>query len=225
LKCIYYFLLLFLIMKIARKEIEETTRRNITTPVYDAFSRCTVGIAGLGGLGSRLAWSLARLFPAKLIIADFDTVELSNMNRQEYFLEQIGMPKVAATRDNIEKINPYVSIETHQIRLTAENIPQVFARADIIAECFDKADQKQMLVETVLSKMKDIAIVSASGLAGYGRSNAITTKRISSRLVLVGDDVSTSCPQMGLIAPRVGVAAYHQANAIVELIVESKRCI
>ena len=76
------------------------------------------------------------------------------MNRQEYFLEQIGMPKVAATRDNIERINPYVSVETHQIRLTADNIPQVFAGADIIAECFDKADQKQMIVETVLSKMK-----------------------------------------------------------------------
>ena len=73
-------------MQITRKEIAEMTRRNITAPVYDKFSRCTVGIAGLGGLGSRLAWSLARLFPAKLIIADFDTVELSNMNRQEYFL-------------------------------------------------------------------------------------------------------------------------------------------
>jgi sulfur carrier protein ThiS adenylyltransferase len=206
-------------MQITRKEIEEMTRRNITAPVYDKFNRCTIGIAGLGGLGSRLAWSLARLFPAKLIIADFDTVELSNMNRQEYFLEQIGMPKVAATRDNIEKINPYVAVETHQIRLTADNIPQVFAGADIIAECFDKADQKQMIVETVLSKM-NVAIVSASGLAGYGRSNTITTKRISSRLVLVGDGVSASCPEMGLIAPRVGVASYHQANAIVELIVE-----
>jgi sulfur carrier protein ThiS adenylyltransferase len=210
-------------MNITRNEIEQMTRRNITAPVYDALSHCVIGIAGLGGLGSRLAWSLARLFPAKLIIADFDIVELSNMNRQEYFLEQIGMAKVEATSQNIKKINPHVMVEAHRIKLTADNIGQIFAGADIIAECFDKADQKQMLVETVLSRMKDVKIVSASGLAGYGRSNAITTKRISNRLVLVGDGTSASCPEMGLIAPRVGIAAYHQANAIVEWIVDESR--
>jgi sulfur carrier protein ThiS adenylyltransferase len=210
-------------MNITRNEIEQMTRRNITAPVYDALSHCVIGIAGLGGLGSRLAWSLARLFPAKLIIADFDIVELSNMNRQEYFLEQIGMAKVEATSQNIKKINPHVMVEAHRIKLTADNIPEIFERVEIIAECFDKADQKQMLVETVLSRMKDVKIVSASGLAGYGRSNAITTKRISNRLVLVGDGTSASCPEMGLIAPRVGIAAYHQANAIVEWIVDESR--
>jgi sulfur carrier protein ThiS adenylyltransferase len=210
-------------MKITRKEIEETTCRNITANVYGKFSRAVIGIAGLGGLGSRVAWALARLFPAKLIIADFDVVELSNMNRQEYFLEQIGLPKVNATRDNIQKINPYVAVETHQVRLTPENIPQVFGQAHIIAECFDKPDQKQMLVETVLNKMKNAAVVSVSGLAGYGRSNAILTRKLSPRHILVGDLESASGPGRGLMAPRVGVAAYHQANAIVELIVDGAK--
>jgi sulfur carrier protein ThiS adenylyltransferase len=210
-------------MNITKNEIQQMTRRNITAAVSDALSGSVIGIAGLGGLGSRVAWSLARLFPAKLIIADFDVVELSNMNRQEYFLEQIGMTKAFATRDNILRINPYVQVESHQIRLTAENIPGIFAGANIVAECFDKPDQKQMLVETVLSKMQKVKIVSASGLAGYGRSNAIVTKQISPRLTLVGDGTSASCPEMGLTAPRVGIAAYHQANAIVEMIVNGAK--
>jgi len=178
-----------------------------------------VGIAGLGGLGSNVAGALARAGIGKLIIADFDDVEQDNLNRQQYFIDQVGRDKVDCIKENLARINPRVYVEGHRVKLDAENIPQVFAQADVIAECFDSARLKQMLVETVLSRMS-APIVSASGLAGYGNSNAIRTRRISPRLVLVGDGESGIDTVKLLTAARVGVAAMHQANAIIELIVD-----
>lgn len=188
-------------------------------PVFYELKNAIIGIAGLGGLGSNVAVALARLGAGKLIIADFDVVEEGNLTRQQYFIDQIGRPKVTATVENLGRINPDTKIETHRATLTPENIPEIFAEADVIAECFDAPDQKQMLVETVLTKMQKPVIVSVSGLAGYGNSNAIKTRRISKRLILVGDGITAARPGIRLTASRVGIAAYHQANAIAELVI------
>ena len=188
-------------------------------PIFYEMKKAVVGIAGLGGLGSNVAVALARVGVGKLIIADFDVVEEGNLTRQHYFIDQIGQAKVNATSENLGRINPSIEIETHRVRLTTENIPDIFAQADVIAECFDLSEQKQMLVETVLSRMQRPVVVSVSGLAGYGNSNAIKTRRISRRHILVGDGETAAKPGTHLTAPRVGVAAYHQANAIAEVII------
>lgn len=182
------------------------------------LKNAVVGIAGLGGLGSNVAVALTRLNVGRLILADFDTVDQSNLNRQNYFHDQIGKHKVDASLENLRRINPEADLIGHKIRLAPDNIPKVFAEAHVIAECFDRADQKRMLVETVLSKMKDTIIVTVSGLAGYGRSNDIRTTRLSKHLVMIGDGVSGTGPGVPLTAGRVGVAAYHQANAITEVL-------
>jgi sulfur carrier protein ThiS adenylyltransferase len=187
----------------------------------EKLKNAVVGIAGLGGLGSNVAIALARTGIGKLIVADFDKVEASNLNRQQYFVDQIGRSKVECMIDNLRRINPDVKVEGHQVKLTGDNIPEIFSEAQVIAECFDKADAKQMIVETVLGRMKKAIIVSVSGLAGYGKSNAIQTRKISDRLILVGDNESgIDCVKI-LTAARVGIAANHQANAIVEVIVNS----
>lgn len=191
----------------------------MTPHVFIELKNATVGIAGLGGLGSNVAVALTRLRVGKLILVDFDQVEESNLNRQNFFVDQIGQHKVDATQENLHRINPKANLEGRKVRLTPEKIPQVFKDAHIIAECFDRADQKQMLVETVLTKMKDVIVVTVSGLAGYGRSNEIITRRVSDRLIVIGDGVSGIGPGIPLTAPRVGVAAYHQANAIAEILV------
>ena len=178
-----------------------------------------VAIAGLGGLGSMVAVALVRTGVGRLIIADFDGVEEANLNRQHYFLDQVGKSKVEATIENLRRIDPEVVIESHLRRLDRQSIPLVFAEAHVIAECFDKADQKQMIVETVLSQMRQ-PIVSVSGLAGCGDSNAIRTRRVSKRFVLVGDCASDVEAGLPLTAGRVWIAAAHQANAIVELLVD-----
>lgn len=188
--------------------------------VHRKLKASTIGIAGLGGLGSNVAISLARIGVGKLVIADFDIVEPSNLNRQQYFIEQLGTKKVQALTENLLKINPYLEIDGHCLKLTSENIPKIYSNCPVIAECFDKADQKQMIVETVLSKTKSI-IVAVSGLGGYGNSNEIVTKKISNRTILVGDDSRGLENGFSLMAPRVAIAAGHQANAIVELLLEN----
>jgi sulfur carrier protein ThiS adenylyltransferase len=189
--------------------------------INEKLKNATVGIAGLGGLGSTVAVALARAGIGRLIIADFDKVEKDNLNRQQYFIDQIGKNKVDAMMENLQRINPDVKIEAHRVRLNVDNVPEIFADADVIAECFDNAQAKQMIVETVLSKMGKTVIVAVSGLAGYGNSNAIKTRRISDRLILVGDETTGIDTQPILTAARVGIAACHQANAIIETIINN----
>lgn len=190
---------------------------NVPCPFFE-LRNAVVGIAGLGGLGSNVAVALTRLQIGKLIMVDFDTVDKSNLNRQNYFHDQVGRHKVDASLENLRRINPDAALVGHKIHLTPQNIPQIFSGAHVIAECFDRADQKRMLVETVLSRMKHTIVVTVSGLAGYGRSNDIITTRLSQRLILIGDGVSGTGPGVPLTAGRVGVAAYHQANAITEVL-------
>jgi sulfur carrier protein ThiS adenylyltransferase len=186
----------------------------------EKLRRSTVGIAGLGGLGSNVAVALARSGIGKLIIVDFDNVEQSNLNRQQYFIDQLGRPKVDCMIENLRRINPRVEVVGHNLMLSANNIPHIFANADCLAECFDAAQAKQMVVETALVKMAGVKIVSVSGLGGYGKSNEIKTKRVSPRLVMVGDGLTAIDNCKILTAARVGLAAMHQANAIIELLVD-----
>lgn len=188
--------------------------------INEKIQQCTVGIAGLGGLGSTVAAALARTGIGRLLIADFDTVEPSNLNRQQYFTDQIGTKKTEATIENLRRINPTVKVDAYDIKLDAGNLEKIFAEAEIIAECFDKAEEKQMIIETVLSKMA-VPIVSVSGLAGFGNSNTIQTRRLSERLILIGDNTNGTDSNQPLTAGRVWIAASHQANAIVELLINS----
>ena len=129
--------------------------------ISEKLGQATVGIAGLGGLGSADAISLVRVGLGRLIIVDFDTVEKSNLSRQQYFSDQAGKSKVEAMTENLRRINADVKIEGHQVKLNKDNIAMIFAEADVIAECLDNAEEKQMIVETVLTKMDKPIIVSA----------------------------------------------------------------
>ena len=189
--------------------------------IAEKLANATAGIAGMGGLGSVVAECLLRSGIGKLIIADFDAVDKTNLNRQRYFADQVGNLKVEAAKENLLRINPKAIIESYNQKITAENATKIFAQADIVAECLDVAEQKQMLVETILTKT-DKTIVSASGLAGFGDSNSIQTRRISNKLIICGDFQSGIDNNKIVTAGRVGIVACHQANAIVELIVNGK---
>lgn len=199
-------------------ELEYLMAARHTPGVHARLKASTVGIAGAGGLGSAIAVALARIGVGRLIIADFDVVEPSNLNRQQYFIDQIGLHKVSALTDNLRRINPYVTVEPHIVMLAPDNIPNVFAGCPLLVEAFDRADMKAMLVNTVLEQMPEATIFAASGLAGYGSNNSIRTSRISNRLYLTGDGESEARPGNGLMAPRVGIAASHQANQVVRCI-------
>ncbi len=199
-------------------ELEGLMAARHTPGVHARLKAATVGIAGVGGLGSAVAMALARVGVGNLVIADFDVVEPSNLNRQQYFIDQIGLPKVQALAANLGRINPYVAVKVHAILLDPANIPAIFSGCTVIVEAFDRAEMKAMLVDTVLEQLSGATVIAASGLAGHGPNNAIVTSKISGRLYLVGDGISEAQPGSGLMAPRVGIAAGHQANQVVRCI-------
>lgn len=176
-----------------------------------------IGIAGAGGLGSNIAIALARIGVGNLIVADFDVVNKSNLNRQYYFTDQLGVKKVYALKQNILRANPDINVEPIDILLDESNICNIFKDVDIIVEAFDNPKYKAIIVNTVLSNM-DKKIVACSGIGGYYSSNSIITKKINERFYLVGDGLSEVCEDVMPLAPRVGIAAHHQANMVLRLI-------
>ena len=190
--------------------------------ILAALRADTVGIAGAGGLGSNVAVSLARAGVGRLIIADFDKIEPSNLNRQQYFVKQIGRRKVEALRENLKKINPFSEYIVHDVKVIRANTGRLFGAADILIEAFDKAGQKGMLINTWLSLYPKKPIIAASGLAGYGKNSKLHTRKIGS-LYVCGDG-ETECPKgISPMAPRVAIVANMQANLAVELLVKLKR--
>jgi sulfur carrier protein ThiS adenylyltransferase len=179
----------------------------------------TVGIAGAGGLGSNCAVALARVGTGTLIIADFDVVSESNLNRQYFFYDQIGKPKADSLKANIQRINPAVTVIAHKICLTKENIPVLFRDCDIIVEAFDQADQKEMLIETVLTVFPEKPLIIGLGLAGWGKNDAIHCRKVDN-MFICGDEVSEIAPDLPPIAPRVGMVANMQANIVLEILLK-----
>jgi len=180
-----------------------------------------IGIAGCGGLGSNCAVALARVGIGALVIVDFDVISVSNLNRQYYFRDQVGMKKTQALRENILRIDPKVNVVEHAIKLTPENIPVLFAGCDVIIEAFDLADQKEMLIETVLSEMPGVPLVVGLGMAGYGMNDTIHCRK-ADNLYICGDETSEIGPDMPPIAPRVGMVANMQANVVLEILLNGE---
>jgi sulfur carrier protein ThiS adenylyltransferase len=205
------------------QELEALLTARHSPGVHTKLKNAAVGIAGLGGLGSSVAIALARTGVGTLVLADFDVVEPSNLNRQQYFLEHLGAIKTEALAGLLSRINPYVQVRSHQGTLDPGNIPQIFRECDVLVECFDRAEEKAMILETVAEKLPETFLIVASGLAGFGRSNAIRTFRIGERIFMVGDLVSAAKIGSGLMAPRVGIAAHHQANLVVALLMDPER--
>jgi sulfur carrier protein ThiS adenylyltransferase len=198
-----------------RREIQQVMK---IYEVKSHLSKFRVGIAGAGGLGSNCAVALARCGIGTLVIADFDIVELQNLNRQYYFTGQVGLMKTDALRENIGIINPEVIVITHQKKLDKQNISEIFSGCNVIVEAFDNAEMKEMLIETVQMKMSAIPLIVGSGMAGWGRSNEIICRKIDNTLYVCGDESSEVSDNMPPLAPRVAMVANMQANVVVEIL-------
>jgi len=186
--------------------------------IEDHLRNFRVGIAGAGGLGSNCAAALARTGVGTMVIADFDRVEQSNLSRQFYFSGQTGMMKTEALKENLVTIRPEIQILTFQVKLDRENIPLVFAGCDVIVEAFDKSDMKEMIIESVQKELPGVPLIIGSGLAGWGRNELLKFRKIDETLYVCGDEVTEASDDLPTMAPRVGIVANMQANAVVEIL-------
>lgn len=186
--------------------------------LQNKISAARVAVCGLGGLGSNIAIALARAGVGHLHLIDFDRVDLTNLNRQQYAVGQLGQYKTDALRETLSLVSPYCDVTCDTIKVTDENLPDLLRNEDYICEAFDRAEAKAMLVSGVLEHFPEKYLVAASGLAGLGSANTIQTRRVSKRFYLCGDGTSDSSVGLGLVASRVLVCAAHEANMILRLI-------
>lgn len=186
--------------------------------LQNKISAARVAVCGLGGLGSNIAIALARAGVGHLHLIDFDRVDLTNLNRQQYAVGQLGQYKTDALRETLALISPYCNVTCDTIQVTEETLPDLLKTEDYICEAFDRAEAKAMLVSGVLEHFPEKYLVAGSGLAGLGSANTIQTRRVSKRFYLCGDGTSDSSVGLGLVASRVLVCAAHEANMILRLI-------
>ena len=200
---------------------EDLLKRNVKG-ISEKLKEAKVCILGLGGLGSNVAVLLARSGIGYLKLVDFDTVEASNLNRQQYRISHIGIKKTEAMKSIIKEINPFVETEVLDIKIDRENIYSIVGDIEIVVEAFDRAETKAMLLEELLTNTNKI-VVSASGMAGLGSANEIVTRKIKDNFYLVGDNYSDYEEYSGIMSTRVMICAAHQANVVLRLILGEEK--
>ncbi len=187
------------------------------------LQRFSIAIAGCGGLGSNAAVALARIGIGTLILVDFDRVELSNLNRQYFFRDQIGQFKAIALAENIKRIDPGIRLDVHTLKLDEQNIVKLFGNADLVIEAFDLASAKQMLLETMMQQFPKIPLIIGNGMAGFGGFNNIRQEQWDSQVYICGDFESEISNHNPPLAPRVGIVANMQANLALEILLQMNK--
>lgn len=195
---------------------EDLLERNVKG-ISEKLKKAKICILGLGGLGSNVAILLARAGIGYLKLVDFDIVETSNLNRQQYRISHVGMKKTEAIKTIIKEINPFVEVDTLDIKVNRENILSIVGDVEIVVEAFDRAETKAMILEELLTNKNKI-VISASGMAGLGSANEIITRKVRDNFYLIGDNYSDYEEYSGIMSTRVMLCAAHQANVVLRLI-------
>lgn len=199
--------------------LQQALHKGLTAEQSQRLQATKVAIVGLGGLGSNVALWLARLGVGQLLLYDFDKVELSNLNRQYYFLEDVGQYKATALLRHLKAVNPYGNYCSRVVRLTEDNLPELLSEAHIVCEALDKPEAKALLVNGVLESFPDKYLVSASGLAGFASSASMQVRRVTPHFYLCGDGISDML-QLPLCGARVGLCAAQEALTIARIILQ-----
>ena len=195
------------------------TRLLLGDEAVNSLRHSRVAILGLGGVGGAAAEAICRSGVGAMLLADYDKVDITNLNRQHYTMKDLGVPKTLALVEQLEAINPYLTYETYTERVVPANVERLFSGCDVIVEAFDKPDQKAMLIENVLTKLSEKPLVSGSGMAGYGSANLIRTQKRFGHLYLCGDGTSDVADGLGLMAPRVAVCSAHEGTMVLRLLI------
>jgi len=201
-----------------KEEWEQALIQRHGAELHRKISAVRVAVCGLGGLGSNIAIALARTGVGCLHLIDFDRVDIMNLNRQQYFVRQLGQLKTDALKETLTEIAPYCKIVTDPVRITEDDLAELLAEDDIICEAFDGSEAKAMLVNGVLERFPEKYLLSSSGMAGIASANTIQTRHVFQHFYLCGDGVSDVDGGMGLVAPRVMARAAHEAHMVIRIL-------
>ena len=201
----------------AKDDLKKALNARIGENLSKKLENTTVAVCGLGGLGSNIAVSLVRAGIGKLILADFDRVDITNLNRQQYTVDDIGRYKTEALSRYLKHISPYINICAYTEKMNINNYERILKNADIVCEAFDRAEEKSKICDYVLENMPEKYLVCASGMAGLESANNIKTKRITKRFYVCGDGIS-DVSEDSLFSTRVMLCAAHQAHTVLRII-------
>jgi len=201
--------------KLGEGEIKYLLTARHTPKVAKRLAECKMAVCGLGGLGSNIALALARMGVGELILIDYDVIIPSNINRQQYYIDQIGMKKTDATHENLKRVNPFIKYDMRDIFIEKSNITGLFDGCDVIIEAFDGAETKAMFIMEAARAYPDAHIVGASGVAGLGSHESFKVVSVGRNVSLVGDFEAEAKIGRGLMSTRVTIAAGIQANIAV----------
>ncbi len=179
------------------------------------MQNAVVGIAGCGGLGSNIAVALTRAGIGKLILLDFDIIEPSNLNRQYFFLNDVGKLKVDALSKHLKNINSEIIIEKQIKQIDKEDTEKIFYPADILIEAFDRAESKKFLIESWVKAFPDKPVIVGNGLSGFGNTDLLKVQKVGN-IYFCGDGFTNM--DLGLTSARVAIVANMQANLAIEII-------
>lgn len=201
-----------------KEEMHQALSERHGTELQKKISAARVAVCGLGGLGSNIAIALARAGVGHLHLIDFDRVDITNLNRQQYFVRQLGLLKTDALQETLTDIAPYCDITTNSVKITEDNFAQLLEKEDIICEAFDCSEAKAMLVNGVLERFPEKYLLSSSGMAGFGSANTIVTRHVFQHFYLCGDGMSDVNDGIGLVSSRVLACAAHEAHMVIRIL-------
>lgn len=201
-----------------KEEMHQALSERHGAELQKKISAARVAVCGLGGLGSNIAIALARVGVGHLHLIDFDRVDITNLNRQQYFVRQLGLLKTDALQETLTDIAPYCDITTNSVKITEDNFAQLLEKEDIICEAFDCSEAKAMLVNGVLERFPEKYLLSSSGMAGFGSANTIVTRHVFQHFYLCGDGMSDVNDGIGLVSSRVLACAAHEAHMVIRIL-------
>jgi len=194
----------------------------------ERLSSASVFIAGAGGLGSPAALYLAAAGVGRIGIADFDTVELSNLQRQIlHGTVDLGRPKVDSAVESVRRVNPLVSVEPHRVRLTAKNVMELIATYDVVIDATDNFPTRYLLNDACVFSGKPL--VYGSIFRFTGQVSVFDAKQGPCYRCFFAEpppaELVPSCEESGVLGVLPGVIGSLQATEALKLILSKGRAL
>ncbi|ATB64711.1 molybdopterin-synthase adenylyltransferase MoeB [Pseudomonas mosselii] len=178
-------------------------------------------VIGLGGLGSPVALYLAAAGVGGLHLADFDTVDLTNLQRQViHDSDSVGMSKVDSAIKRLQAINPEISLVAHRQALDEDSLAAAVAAVDVVLDCSDNFGTREAVNAACVVAGKPL--VSGAAIRLEGQLSVFDTRRDTSPcyhcLYGHGSEAELTCSEAGVIGPLVGLVGSLQALEALKLL-------